>query len=100
MLAYEKTRQPEPSVCALYFHFFLSLFALVECCLFLGLLAGAIIALCACYYFIICASCGKWVVPLNDILAALGKLYAIYSSFLCIILGNMSKSLFAIVNLT
>ena len=89
MSSYERAHIVEPSVCALYLHFFLSLFAFAECCLFLALIFSFLVILLLLYYVIICVSCGKWKVSTNDLLARISKVYAIYSGFFCVIIGNI-----------
>ena len=87
MDAYESRRRSEISVAALYCHFFLSVFAMIECLLriMLHCLVGFIGFLG--FYVLLCLSCGK--AKIGPLLAYQGQLAGNYLFFLWGVLGNL-----------
>lgn len=59
MIQYEKTLDREINVGQLYFHFFLSILALLECCLRFALHIVLFFMFLLGYYIWLCVSCGK-----------------------------------------
>lgn len=59
MIQYEKTLRREITVGQLYCHFFLSIFALLECCLRFALHIVLFFMFLLGYYIWLCVSCGK-----------------------------------------
>ena len=84
----EAYRASDPSVCALYLHFLLSLFGIIECAIRLVFILLFLFSWFVIYYLIQCFSCGK-----NRDVSMSTPYYVtafwLYLGILCGLLGNL-----------
>ena len=89
MVEAEQAAPPgEVSVCSLYLHFILSIFALIES--FLRYIIHLVILLIVCllYYIIVCFSCGKGNIG-HGCFVQHSRMVALYNTLICATLGNV-----------
>ena len=79
------------SVCGLYAHFFLSLFAVMECSFHLMIHLFLLVIMGLGYYVILCVSCGEWSAYSLGCFAQHTTMYGLYSGLLCGLLANICK---------
>ena len=84
-------RAHSPSVCALYAHFFLSIFAIMEAAVRLMAHLSILLVLGAMYYFVYCLSCGKSTISQHQCLAHHIRMYGLYSALLCGSIWNLGN---------
>ena len=87
-------KQYEPSVCALYLHWFLSIPALMDCAIRLTCHAFLLLFMALTYYIIYCIMCGKHQAQQNGCFDHQFKMYGLYSGLLCGVLSNLCQCRF------
>jgi hypothetical protein len=82
-----------PSICGLYLHFFVSIFAVLECLIRLLVHVLILLVLGLTYYLVYCLTCGRSTAEFMLCIAHHSAMYGIYSGLLCGLMANIGRSL-------
>lgn len=90
-------REHDSSVLSLYCHWFMSLFAFMECIARYAIHIGGLVVVTVFYYFYVCITCGKNHLSFRALLTTQSRLFGLYWGLSCGIFWNIGTSVIHIL---